>query len=49
MRVEVRRRVLELRVAGLTDIEIAAVLGRTRGAVRGVQARAVARLRAADG
>jgi RNA polymerase sigma-70 factor (ECF subfamily) len=41
-----QRRVLELRVAGLTDVEIAAVLGRTRGAVRGVQARGVARLRA---
>jgi RNA polymerase sigma-70 factor (ECF subfamily) len=41
-----QRRVLELRIAGLTDVEIAAVLGRTRGAVRGVQARGIARLRA---
>lgn len=40
-----QQRVLELRFAGLTDGEIAAVLGRRPGAVRGVQARAVARLR----
>jgi RNA polymerase sigma-70 factor (ECF subfamily) len=40
-----QRRVLELRLAGLTDTEIGGVLGRTPGAVRGVQARGVARLR----
>jgi RNA polymerase sigma-70 factor (ECF subfamily) len=40
-----QRRVLELRFAGLTDVEIAAVLGRQPGAVRGVQARGVAHLR----
>ncbi len=40
-----QRRALELRLAGLTDTEIGAVLGRTPGAVRAVQARAVARLR----
>ena len=42
---EDQRRVVELRLAGLRDGEIAAVLGRSPGAVRGVQARAVARLR----
>jgi RNA polymerase sigma-70 factor (ECF subfamily) len=42
---EDQRRVLELRLAGLRDGEIAVVLGRSPGAVRGVQARAVARLR----
>jgi RNA polymerase sigma factor (sigma-70 family) len=40
-----QRRVLELRLAGLTDLEIGAVLGRRPGAVRGVQARGVAHLR----
>jgi RNA polymerase sigma-70 factor (ECF subfamily) len=40
-----QRRVLELRFAGLTDLEIATVLGRRPGAVRGVQARGVAHLR----
>jgi RNA polymerase sigma factor (sigma-70 family) len=40
-----QRQVLELRFAGLTDVEISAVLGRKAGAVRAVQARAVARLR----
>jgi RNA polymerase sigma-70 factor, ECF subfamily len=40
-----QRRVLELRFAGLTDLEIGAVLGRRPGAVRGVQARGVAHLR----
>lgn len=40
-----QRRVLELRLAGLTDREIGTVLGRRPGAVRAVQARAVARLR----
>ncbi len=40
-----QRRVLELRFAGLTDVEIATVLGRRPGAVRGVQARGVAHLR----
>jgi RNA polymerase sigma-70 factor (ECF subfamily) len=42
---EDQRRVVELRLAGLRDGEIATVLGRSPGAVRGVQARAVARLR----
>ena len=40
-----QRRVLELRLAGLTDVEIGAVIGRNPGAVRAVQARGVARLR----
>lgn len=40
-----QRQVLELRLAGLTDVEIGAVLGRNPGAVRAVQARGVARLR----
>lgn len=40
-----QRRVLELRLAGLTDLEIGRVLGRTRGAVRTAQYRAVLRLR----
>jgi RNA polymerase sigma-70 factor, ECF subfamily len=40
-----QQRVLELRFAGLTDLEIATVLNRRPGAVRGVQARGVAQLR----
>jgi RNA polymerase sigma factor (sigma-70 family) len=40
-----QRQVVELRFAGLTDIEIGSVLGRNPGAVRAVQARAVVRLR----
>ena len=40
-----QRRVLELRFAGLTDMEIGSVLGRRPGAIRGVQARGVAHLR----
>ena len=36
---------LELRLAGLTDAEIARVLGRSHGAIRSIQFRAVARLR----
>jgi RNA polymerase sigma-70 factor (ECF subfamily) len=40
-----QRQVLELRFAGLTDVEIGVVLGRNPGAVRAVQARGVARLR----
>jgi RNA polymerase sigma-70 factor (ECF subfamily) len=40
------RRLLELRLAGLNDVEIARVLGRSHGAVRVAQHRAVARLRA---
>ncbi len=40
-----QRQVVELRLAGLTDLEIAAVLGRSHGAVRATQCRAVARLR----
>jgi len=41
-----QRHVVELRLAGLTDAEIARVLGRSHGAVRSIQFRAVARLRA---
>lgn len=41
-----QRRVVELRLAGLTDAEIGQVLGRTRGAIRTTQYRAVIRLRA---
>lgn len=41
-----QRRVVELRLAGLTDAEIARVLGRRHGAVRATQYRAVLRLRA---
>jgi RNA polymerase sigma-70 factor (ECF subfamily) len=41
-----QRQILELRLAGLTDLEISHVLGRTRGAVRTAQYRAVNRLRA---
>ena len=41
-----QRQVLELRLAGLTDLEIGRVLGRTRGAIRTAQYRAVIRLRA---
>ena len=40
-----QRRVLELRLAGLTTAEIAAALNRTPGAVRAMQFRAVGRLR----
>lgn len=40
-----QRRLLELRLAGLTDAEIARVLGRSHGAVRASQFRAVTRLR----
>lgn len=40
-----QRRVLELRVAGLTGREIAGVLGRSHGSVRMIQVRAAARLR----
>ena len=40
------RHLLELRLAGLTDAEIAQVLGRSHGAVRVAQHRAVMRLRA---
>jgi RNA polymerase sigma-70 factor (ECF subfamily) len=43
---EESRRLLELRLAGLTDAEIARILGRTHGAVRVAQHRAVMRLRA---
>ena len=41
-----QRRVIELRLAGLTDKEIATILGRQHGAVRAAQYRAVNRLRA---
>ncbi|MDQ2655439.1 MAG: sigma-70 family RNA polymerase sigma factor [Chloroflexota bacterium] len=40
-----QRQILELRLAGLAGSEIAAVLGRTPGAVRVAQVRAIARLR----
>jgi RNA polymerase sigma-70 factor (ECF subfamily) len=40
-----QRHVVELRLAGLTDQEIAAVLGRSLAATRMIQVRAVARLR----
>ena len=40
-----QQRVLELRLAGLTGAEIARVLGRSEGAVKMLQFRAVARLR----
>jgi RNA polymerase sigma factor (sigma-70 family) len=40
-----QRRVLELRLAGLTDAEISRVLGRTHGAIRTTQYRAAIRLR----
>ena len=44
-----QRELLELRLAGLTDAEIARVLGRSHGAVRTSQYRAIARLRALMG
>jgi RNA polymerase sigma-70 factor (ECF subfamily) len=40
-----RRKVCELRFAGLKDREIAAILGKSEGAVRTAQSRAVAQLR----
>ncbi len=40
-----QRRVLELRLAGLTTIEIANALGRNPGAIRAIQCRAAKRLR----
>lgn len=40
-----QRRVVELRLAGLTDAEIARVTGRRHGAVRAVQYRALLKLR----
>lgn len=44
-----QRELLELRLAGLTDIEIARIVGRSHGAVRTSQYRAIARLRAIAG
>jgi RNA polymerase sigma-70 factor (ECF subfamily) len=44
-----QRQMLELRLAGLSDAEIARVLGRSHGAVRTSQYRAIARLRALVG
>lgn len=41
-----QRQVIELRLAGLTDSEIATVLGRSRGSVRTIQFRAIQKLRA---
>jgi RNA polymerase sigma-70 factor, ECF subfamily len=43
---EDQRRLLELRLAGLNDAEIARAVGRNHGAVRQAQFRAVSRLRA---
>lgn len=40
-----QRRVMELRLAGLSTIEVARVLGRSPGAIRATQFRAVTRLR----
>jgi len=40
-----QRRVIELRLAGLTGPEIAAVVGRSHGATKKLQGRAIARLR----
>lgn len=40
-----QRQVIELRMAGLTGVEIAAVLGRSHGAVRNLQYRTLLRLR----
>lgn len=40
-----RRRVCEMRFAGLTDREIASILGKSEGAVRTAQSRAIAQLR----
>jgi RNA polymerase sigma-70 factor, ECF subfamily len=44
-----RRRVCDLRLAGLTDQEIAHILGKSHGAVRAAQARAVRQLRGLHG
>jgi RNA polymerase sigma-70 factor (ECF subfamily) len=41
-----QRQVVELRLAGLTDAEIASVLGRRHGAIRAAQYRALLKLRA---
>ena len=41
-----QRELIELRLAGLTDVEIARVLGRSHGAIRVAQHRTVLRLRA---
>lgn len=40
-----QRRVVELRLAGLTGPEIASVLGRSHDAVKKLQGRAIAKLR----
>ena len=40
-----QRRVLELRLAGLSGVEIADVLGRSHGTVRNLQHRTLVRLR----
>ncbi len=40
-----QRRIVELRLAGLSGVEIARVLGRSEGAIKMLQFRAVARLR----
>jgi RNA polymerase sigma-70 factor (ECF subfamily) len=40
-----QRQVLELRMAGLTGVEIAGVLGRSHGAIRKLQYRTLRRLR----
>jgi RNA polymerase sigma-70 factor, ECF subfamily len=41
-----QQQILELRMAGLTGVEIAAVLGRSHGAIRKLQYRTLVRLRA---
>jgi RNA polymerase sigma-70 factor (ECF subfamily) len=46
---ERQRQVVELRLAGLSDVEIAHVLGRSHGSIRTVQYRALQRLRALIG
>jgi RNA polymerase sigma-70 factor (ECF subfamily) len=44
-----QRRILELRLAGLTSVEIGQVLGKSAGAVKVAQSRSIARLRKAFG
>jgi DNA-directed RNA polymerase specialized sigma24 family protein len=40
-----QRRVVELRLSGLTAVEIAAVMGRSHGTIRNLHHRALVRLR----
>jgi RNA polymerase sigma-70 factor (ECF subfamily) len=44
-----QRRILELRLAGLTSVEIGEVLGKSAGAVKVAQSRSIARLRKSFG